>query len=71
MTELDLALSIALGVGLAAAVGFRVFLPLLVVSIAAYTGDDYGRSFTGAAFSLPHAPRPCSSVWIEQQPSKL
>jgi hypothetical protein len=35
---LDLALSIALGVGLAAAVGFRVFLPMLVMSIAAYTG---------------------------------
>ncbi len=34
----DLALSIALGVGLAAAVGFRVFLPLLVTSIAAYFG---------------------------------
>ena len=39
MSELDLALSIALGVGLAAAVGFRVFLPLLVVSVAAYTGN--------------------------------
>jgi hypothetical protein len=38
MSELEIALSIALGVGLAAAVGFRVFLPLLVVSIAAYTG---------------------------------
>ncbi len=39
MSEFDLALSIALGVGLAAAVGFRVFLPLLVVSIAAYSGN--------------------------------
>ena len=39
MSELDLALSIALGVGLAAAVGFRVFLPMLVVSVAAYTGN--------------------------------
>jgi hypothetical protein len=38
MSEMEIALSIALGVGLAAAVGFRVFLPLLVVSIAAYTG---------------------------------
>jgi hypothetical protein len=38
MSELDLAVSIALGIGLAAAVGFRVFLPLLVMSIAAYTG---------------------------------
>jgi hypothetical protein len=34
----DLALSIALGVGLAAATGFRVFLPMLIVSGAAYTG---------------------------------
>jgi len=34
----DLALSIALGIGLAAAVGLRVFLPMLVMSIAAYTG---------------------------------
>jgi hypothetical protein len=38
MSDLDLALSIALGVGLAAATGFRVFLPMLVVSVAAYTG---------------------------------
>lgn len=38
MSELDVALSIAAGVGLAAAVGFRVFLPLLVMSIAAQTG---------------------------------
>jgi hypothetical protein len=38
MSDLDLALSIALGVGLAAATGFRVFLPTLVVSAAAYAG---------------------------------
>ncbi len=38
MSDLDLALSIALGVGLAAATGLRVFLPMLVVSAAAYTG---------------------------------
>jgi hypothetical protein len=38
MAGLDLALSIALGVGLAAAVGFRVFLPMLVMSVAAYSG---------------------------------
>jgi uncharacterized protein DUF4126 len=38
MAPLDLALSIALGVGLAAAVGLRVFLPLLVVSAAAWSG---------------------------------
>src|SRR6516165_1831501 len=34
----DLALSIALGIALAAATGFRVFLPMLIVSGAAYTG---------------------------------
>ena len=34
----DLALSIVLGVALAAATGFRVFLSMLVVSGAAYTG---------------------------------
>ncbi len=38
MSGVDLALSIALGIGLAAAVGFRVFLPMLVMSVAAYTG---------------------------------
>jgi Domain of unknown function (DUF4126) len=38
MSGFDIALSIALGVGLAAATGFRVFLPLLVASVAAYTG---------------------------------
>jgi hypothetical protein len=34
----DLALAVAMGVGLAAAVGFRVFLPMLVLSIGAYSG---------------------------------
>jgi hypothetical protein len=38
MSELDLALSIALGIGLAAATGFRVFLPMLVMSAAAEAG---------------------------------
>ncbi len=38
MSNPDLALSIALGIGLAAATGFRLFLPLLVLSAAAYTG---------------------------------
>ena len=38
MSEFDLAVSIALGVGLAAATGLRLFLPMLVVSAAAYTG---------------------------------
>jgi hypothetical protein len=35
---MDTAVSIALGIGLAAAVGFRVFLPLLIAAVAAYTG---------------------------------
>ena len=34
----DLALPIVLGIALAAATGFRVFLPMLIVSGAAYTG---------------------------------
>ena len=34
----DLALSIVLGIALAAATGFRVFLPMLIVSGAAYSG---------------------------------
>lgn len=34
----DLALSIVLGIALAAATGFRIFLPMLIVSGAAYTG---------------------------------
>ena len=34
----DTILSIFLGIGLAASVGFRVFLPLLVLSLAAYNG---------------------------------
>ena len=38
MSDFDLPLSIVLGVGLAAATGFRVFLPMLIVSGAAYAG---------------------------------
>lgn len=38
MSGFDAAISIALGIALAAATGFRVFLPLLVVSVAAYAG---------------------------------
>ena len=34
----DFALPIVLGIARAAATGFRVFLPMLVVSTAAYTG---------------------------------
>lgn len=35
---MDTVLSIALGIGLSAACGFRVFVPLLVISAATYTG---------------------------------
>src|SRR5262249_57799096 len=38
LSGFDLVLSIALGIGLAAAVGFRVFLPMLVMSVAACSG---------------------------------
>jgi Domain of unknown function (DUF4126) len=38
VSNLDLVLSVALGIGLAAATGFRLFLPLLILSVAAYTG---------------------------------
>ena len=38
MPELELVLSVCLGVGLAAACGFRVFVPLLGVSTAALAG---------------------------------
>lgn len=44
--ELEIALSVFLGVGLAAAAGFRVFVPLLALSIAGYTGVlPLGESF--------------------------
>jgi hypothetical protein len=38
MNELEILMSVALGIGLAAAVGLRVFLPLFVTSIAAHAG---------------------------------
>jgi hypothetical protein len=34
----DYGLSIVLGIALAAATGFRIFLPMLIISVAAYTG---------------------------------
>lgn len=55
MAGLDLALAIAMGVGLAAAVGFRVFLPMLVLSIAAYSGHvtlSSGLAWLGAPAAL-------------------
>jgi hypothetical protein len=38
MSAIEISLSVALGLALAAATGFRVFLPLLIASIAAHTG---------------------------------
>jgi hypothetical protein len=38
MSNTDLAMSVVLGVGLAAATGFRLFLPMLILSVAAYAG---------------------------------
>src|SRR5262249_54905128 len=57
MSNFDLALSIMLGVGLAAATGFRVFLPMLVVSVASYTGhlslgDNFAWLGTPAALTM-------------------
>jgi hypothetical protein len=51
--DLEMLLSIALGVGLAAAVGLRVFLPLLVLSVAGYSGQiELAESFAWLA-TLP------------------
>ena len=57
MSNLDLTLSIVLGVALAAATGFRVFLPLLIASVAAYTGhlplgDGFAWLGTPAALTM-------------------
>lgn len=38
MSSPEVLLSVALGIGLAAAAGLRIFLPMLVASIAAWTG---------------------------------
>jgi hypothetical protein len=55
MAGTEVALSIALGVGLAAAVGFRVFLPMLVLSVAAFSGHVHlsaGFAWLGTAPAL-------------------
>ena len=56
MSNVDLALSFVLGVGLAAATGFRVFLPMLIVSGAAYTG---------------HLPLDDSFAWLGTPPALI
>lgn len=57
MSSFELALSFVLGIGLAAATGFRVFLPMLIVSVAAYTGhlalgESFGWLATPAALTM-------------------
>ena len=57
LSEVDIALSIALGIGLAAATGFRVFLPLLVLSLASRYGgmplsDGFAWLSSPAAMSM-------------------
>jgi hypothetical protein len=57
MSDFDIAISVALGVGLAAATGFRVFLPMLIASAAAYTGhlplaDSFAWLATPTALTL-------------------
>jgi hypothetical protein len=57
MSGFDFAESLALGIGLATATGFRVFLPLLFASVAAYTGhlhlsDSFAWLGTGTAVTM-------------------
>ncbi len=55
MSNFDLALSVALGVALAASTGFRVFLPMLIAGGAAYTGYlpvDESFSWLGTPLAL-------------------
>jgi hypothetical protein len=50
LSSYDLVLAVALGIGLAAATGFRVFLPMLIVGGAAYSGTlPLGESFAWLA----------------------
>jgi hypothetical protein len=50
MSNFDIALSVVLGIGLAAATGFRIFLPMLVLSAGAYFGSiPLGESFAWLA----------------------
>jgi len=65
MAGSELALSIALGVVLAAATGFRVFLPMLIVSGAAYTGHlslDNNFAWLGTPFALTML---CAAALVE------
>ena len=50
---MELILSIFIGIGLAAAVGFRIFIPFLIASIAAYTGNLELSTYFGWIGTLP------------------
>jgi len=57
MPDTEIALSVALGIGLAAATGFRVFLPLLVLAAAARwgmvpLGEGFAWLASGAALTM-------------------
>jgi hypothetical protein len=53
MTSTETVMSLALGIALAAAVGFRIFVPLLVVSIAAHFGHIHVASAFDWLGTLP------------------
>ena len=50
---MELILGIFIGIGLAAAVGFRIFIPFLITSIAAYTGNLELSTYFGWIGTLP------------------
>ncbi|MBN1791181.1 MAG: DUF4126 domain-containing protein [Bacteroidales bacterium] len=57
--EKEIITAIALGIGLSASAGFRVFIPMLVASIAACGGNRYIAAFIGCACSDCHC---CNSA---------
>lgn len=50
---MEIVLSIFVGIGLAAAVGFRIFIPFLIVSLMAYTGNLQLSTYFAWIGSLP------------------
>src|SRR4029078_4336428 len=72
VTNFDLALSVALGIGLAAATGFRLFFPMLVTSIAADTGHlPLAGSFSCVGATPAHLPLPESFAWLGTTPALI
>ena len=66
MIRLNFTLPIVLGIALASATGFRVFLPMLIVSAAVYTGHlslDNSFAWLGTRW-------PCSA-WRPSRKSQL